>query len=68
MTKINSVVKAICLVVSLIISLRLATSGQKELMGMACISIIFLPFIYGKTANIYRFVNTLKKNSSVRDN
>ena len=55
------------MVISFIVALRLATSGQKELMGMACISIIFLPFIYGKTANIYRFVNTLKKNSSVHN-
>ena len=67
MTKINSVVKVFCLVISFIVALRLVTSGQKELMGMACIFIIFLPFIYGKTANIYRFVNTLKKNSSVHN-
>ena len=67
MTKINLVVKVLCMVISFIVALRLATSGQKELMGMACISIIFLPFIYGKTANIYRFVNTLKKNSSVHN-
>ena len=53
--------------ISFIVALRLATSGQKELMGMACISIIFLPFVYGKTANIYRFVNSVKKNSSIRN-
>ena len=67
MTKINLVVKVLCMAISFIVALRLATSGQKELMGMACISIIFLPFVYSKTANIYRFVNFVKKNSSVRN-
>ena len=67
MTKINLVVKVLCMTISFIVALRLATSGQKELMGMACISIIFLPFVYGKTANIYRFVNSVKKNSSIRN-
>ena len=63
MKKVNAVFKAVCMMVSFLVALRLVTTGQKELMGMACVSIIVFPFIYNKAINIYRLSQSTKKDT-----